>query len=108
MHKLHLCCSEGIEDNLDLAGSVLGFLLKEDFLTFLRMPSPMFDKLLNRVGPRCQKMETHYKKALEPGLKLAITIRHLTSGDKYPTLQYDLRVATTQFVCLFLSVPGNC
>jgi len=89
MHKLHLCCSEGIKDNLDLAGSVLGFLLKEDFLTFLRMPSQMFDELLNRVGPRCHKMETHYKKALEPGLKLAITIWHLTSGDKYPTLQYD-------------------
>ena len=34
MHKLHLCCwerqEEGIEDDLDLAGSVLGFLLKED------------------------------------------------------------------------------
>ena len=29
MHTLHRE-GEGIEDNLDLAGSVLGFLLKED------------------------------------------------------------------------------
>ena len=30
MHKLHLEEEEGIEDNLDLAGSVFFFLLKED------------------------------------------------------------------------------
>jgi len=30
MHKLHREGEEEIEDNLDLAGSVLGFLLKEE------------------------------------------------------------------------------
>jgi len=45
----------------------------------------MFDELLKRIVPRCHKMDTHYRKALEPALKLAITIRHLASGDKYPT-----------------------
>ena len=33
------------------------------------------------------------KKSLEPGLKLAITLRHLAAGDKYPTLQFSFRVA---------------
>ena len=62
---------------------------QQSFFNFLRMPPEMFDELLNRVGPRNRKMDTHYRKALEPGMKLAISFRHLASGDKYPTLQYD-------------------
>ncbi|XP_041350760.1 putative nuclease HARBI1 [Gigantopelta aegis] len=57
------------------------------------MRPEMFDELLNRVGPRITKEDTNYRKALEPGLKLAATIRHLASGDTYSTLQYDFRVA---------------
>ena len=53
----------------------------------------MFDELLNRVGPRIQKNDTLWRKSLEPGLKLAITLRHLASGDKYQTLQFDFRRA---------------
>ena len=72
---------------------------QQSFFNFLRMPPEMFGEQFNRVGPRIRKMDTHYRKALEPGMKLAITIRHLASGDKYPTLQYAFRVAAaTQFV----------
>ncbi|XP_071177272.1 putative nuclease HARBI1 [Mytilus edulis] len=63
------------------------------FLNFLRMPPVMFDELLNRVGPRIKKTDTLFRRALSPGLKLAITLRHLATGDKYSTLQYDFRVA---------------
>ncbi|VDI06291.1 Hypothetical predicted protein [Mytilus galloprovincialis] len=57
------------------------------------MPPVMFDELLNRVGPRIKKTDTLFRRALSPGLKLAITLRHLATGDKYSTLQYDFRVA---------------
>jgi hypothetical protein len=78
---------------------------QQSFFNFLRMPPEMFDELLNRVGPRIRRVDTRLRKALEPGLKLAITIRHLASGDKYPTLQYDFRVArNTISVC----VPEVC
>ena len=65
----------------------------------------MFDELLNRVGPRIRRVDTCLRKALEPGLKLAITIRHLASGEKYPTLQYDFRVARNT---ISVFVPEVC
>ena len=61
---------------------------QQSFFNFLRMPAEMFGDLVNRVGPRCHKIDTNCRKALEPGLKIAITMRHLASGDKYPTLQF--------------------
>ena len=74
------------------------------FFNYLRMQPAMFDEILNRVGPRIQKKDTNLRKCLDPGLKLAITIRHLASGDKYPTLQYDFRVARTTIRSIILVV----
>jgi len=34
---------------------------------------------VRRVGPRIRKKDTNYRKALDPGLRLAITIRFLLS-----------------------------
>jgi len=47
------------------------------FFNFLRMPPEMFDELLARIAPRIQKQDTRYRKALEPGLKLAVTIKQM-------------------------------
>lgn len=52
----------------------------------------MFDKLLNRIRPRIAKHNTCYQQALDPGLKLAVTLRYLASGDSYSSLAYDFRV----------------
>ena len=46
----------------------------------------MFDELVQRVSPRITKTDTHIRKALSPGLKIAITVRYLASGEKYPSL----------------------
>ena len=63
------------------------------FYNFLRMQPEMSDELLNRVGPRIPKNNTLWRKSLEPGLTLAIILRHLAAGDKYTTLQFGFRVA---------------
>ena len=60
------------------------------YRTYARMPWEIFDELLARVGPRIAKMDTNYRRAIEPGLKLTATLRHLASGIDYPSLSYDL------------------
>ena len=53
----------------------------------------MFRELPLRLGPRLDKNDTWYRKAVDPSLKLAITLRYLTTGDSYRTLMYGFRVA---------------
>ena len=61
----------------------------------------MFDELLDRLGPLITKQDTPYRKALEPGLKLATTMRHLASGDRYASMKFDFRVPhNTMSLCV--------
>ena len=63
------------------------------FRNFVRMEPAMFRELINRLGPRISKQDTWYRKALHPGLRLAITLHFLATGDSYKTLMYGFRVA---------------
>ena len=65
---------------------------QKSFKNFMRMPPDMFDELLARVGPRITKQTTRYREPLEPGLKLALTLRHLASGSTYAAMKYGWRV----------------
>jgi len=69
------------------------------------MEPAMFDELVQRVRPRIEKHDAKMRKALPPGLKLAITVRFLASSDKYPSLVYSLHVArnTISFI-----IPEVC
>ena len=75
------------------------------FFNFLRVPPEMFDELLARLGPRCTKQDTRYRKAIEPGLKIAVTLRHLASGDKYSSMKFDFRVPHNT---IYVIVRGVC
>ena len=60
------------------------------YFNFLRVPPDMFDALQDRLG-----------QLIEPGLKLAMTMRHLASGDRYASMKFDLRVPhNTMYVCV--------
>ena len=63
-----------------------------DFTNFLRMEPAMFYELLQRVSPRLTKAVTNFRRPLEPGLKLAITLRFLATGNSYRSLAYSFRV----------------
>ena len=63
-----------------------------DFLNYMRMEPAMFHELVQRLTPRLTKQDTRLRRALEPGLKLAITLRFLATGDSYHSLSYAFRV----------------
>jgi len=75
------------------------------FRNFLRMDPAMFQELILRVGPRIEKQHTFCRRPLEPGLKLAITLRFLATGDSYHSLMYSFRVAHNT---ISLFIPGVC
>lgn len=65
---------------------------KGDFKSFLRMEPEMFREILVRLTPRISKSRER-RPSLDPGLKLAITLRFLATGNSYHSLAFDFRVA---------------
>ena len=65
----------------------------------------MFNELVQRVSPRITKMDTLMRKALSPGLKIAITARYLASGKNIPVSCTGFRVARNT-ICLL--IPKVC
>jgi hypothetical protein len=64
----------------------------ESFKNFLRMPPDMYDEIVRRLHPRLVKKSTAMREPLEPGLKVAMTLRHLASGTRYKSMRYGWRV----------------
>ena len=69
------------------------------FRNFTRVPAELFQELETRVGPLLQKQKTFYRQPLEPGLRLALTLRYLASGDSYQSLSFNFRVAANT-ICI--------
>ena len=68
---------------------------KGDFVAYLRMEPAMFHELLQRMTPRLSKKDTKWRKALNPGLRLAVTLRHLATGNSFHSLAFAFRAPTT-------------
>lgn len=66
---------------------------KSSFRNFLRVDEDLFNEILGRISQRIRKKHTFWREPLEPGLRLAITLRYLATGDNYRTLSYGFRVA---------------
>jgi hypothetical protein len=66
-----------------------------DQVSFHNIPlmSPeMFDGLRQRVGPKITKKDPRFRRALDAGMKLALTLWHLASGDIYASQKFGWRV----------------
>jgi len=63
-----------------------------DFKGYLRMEPEMFHEMVERLTDVLEKTKTNWRPNLGVGLKLALTIRYLASGDSYRSLAYSFRV----------------
>ena len=72
---------------------------------YLRMDKPLFLEILSRVYERIRRQDTNYKRSLEPGLRLAITLRFLSTGEAYKSLAISFRVGANSISKL---VPDTC
>ena len=50
------------------------------FQNLICMTPDMFDEIVQRLTPRLTRITTNFSVPLDPGLKVAITLRHLASG----------------------------
>ena len=57
------------------------------YRNFVRMPPAVFDRIQERISHRLRKEETIWRTPLQVGLKLAATLRHLSTGESYTSLQ---------------------
>ena len=76
-----------------------------DYRYFTRMEPAFFYLIEERISSRLRKSTPNFKKPLEVGLKLAVTLRHLSTGEIYTSLQYQWRVGR-KTICKF--VPQVC
>ena len=66
------------------------------FLNHMRMEPLMFDEILNRVSHRIQENDTHFRKALEPGLELELI---MTSWREHDKIFVSAAQSPTQLEC---------
>ena len=75
------------------------------YRNFTRMEPAFFYLIEERITPYLRKSFTNFRKPLEVGLKLAVTLRHLSTEESYTSLQYHWRVGRST-ICKFL--PQVC
>ena len=75
------------------------------YKNFTRLDEPLFNEIVERIRPLIEKKRTFWRQPLDPGLRLAITLRFLATGDSYRTLQYEFRVAHNTISHI---VPETC
>ena len=75
------------------------------FKNFVRMDPEMFQQMVADLTPRLQRKSTNFREPLSVGLRLAITLRYLATGDSYKSLAYGFWVAPNTIVSI---VPEVC
>ena len=64
------------------------------YRNFIQMPPELHQELGQRITAEFQRDRTLMRDTLSPGVKLAVTLKHLATGDSYTTLKYAFRVAS--------------
>ena len=57
------------------------------FKNYVRVDPQFFHELLQRVGPVIERRDTYWRESLPAGMRLAITLRYLATGNSYMSLR---------------------
>ena len=76
-----------------------------EYKNYLRIQPDLFQEMVERLSPYITKFD-FAGRALEPALKIAITLRYMATGNTYRSLQYEFRVARNT-ICLFVPEVAN-
>ncbi|XP_064086113.1 uncharacterized protein LOC135201166 [Macrobrachium nipponense] len=60
---------------------------------FTQIDKDLFIEIVERVTPFTQKKLTFWRQPIEPGLRVAIILCFLATGDLYKSVHYSFRVA---------------
>ncbi|XP_066973189.1 uncharacterized protein [Macrobrachium rosenbergii] len=75
------------------------------YRNFTRIDKDLFNEIVEWVTPMIQKKVTFWRKPIEPGLRVAITLCFLATGDSYKSPQYSFCVAHNTISHI---VPETC
>ena len=64
---------------------------EEEYKNYLRMTPGCFNELLELVKEDITKKPTNMRDAISPKLKLAVTLRFLSTGESFASLQFQFR-----------------
>ena len=92
----------GHYDNLMRELSLEGPVL---YRSFTRLDEALFDEIVLRVTPILEKKTTFWREPLPVGLRVAVTLRFLATGESYKSLGYSFRVAPNT---ISVFVPPTC
>ena len=65
---------------------------QKGYKNYLRITPDLFEEMVEKLTPHLEKQTTFMRQPLEVGLKLAVTLRFLATGNSYASLQYSFRV----------------
>ena len=76
-----------------------------NYKDYLRMTSENFEEIFQLIKDDIRKENTKMREPIPPRLKLAATIRFLSTGESYKSLQFQFRIHNST---LSLFVPEVC
>lgn len=75
------------------------------FKVFQRLSPELWTELYDKVGPRIERKTTMMREPISAGLRLAITLRYLATGDSYQSQMFGFRVADNTICGI---IPETC
>ncbi len=76
------------------------------FQNFTWCKPAMSQEMVDRPTPMICKLDMNYRKALDPGLKVAISLCYIATGDSSKSLQYGFRVSYNSICMLIAEVSS--